>query len=120
MISAVLVFGKEKEVAKAAETPTTAPAATTSAGATTAPPGAGDATAGKAVFASAGCAACHTLKDAGSTGTVGPNLDQLKPAFARVKHQVENGGGPMPAFKGTLSAKQIDDVSAYVSSVAGK
>jgi mono/diheme cytochrome c family protein len=72
------------------------------------------------VFASAGCAACHTLKDAGSTGTVGPNLDQLKPAFARVKHQVENGGGPMPAFKGTLSAKQIDDVSAYVSSVAGK
>jgi mono/diheme cytochrome c family protein len=120
MISAVLVFGKEKETASAAETPTTAPATTTSAGSTTAPPAAGDATAGKAVFASAGCAACHTLKDAGSTGTVGPNLDQLKPAFAKVKHQVENGGGPMPAFKGTLSAKQIDDVSAYVSSVAGK
>ena len=120
MISAVLVFGKEKEEASAAETPTTAPATTTSAGSTTAPPAAGDATAGKAVFTSAGCAACHTLKDAGSTGNVGPNLDQLKPDFATVKHQVENGGGPMPAFKGTLSAKQIDDVSAYVSSVAGK
>ena len=72
------------------------------------------------MFASAGCCSCHTLKAARATGNVGPNLDQLKPDFARVKHQVENGGGPMPAFKGTLSAKQIDDVSAYVSSVAGK
>ena len=37
---------------------------------------------GKKVFASAGCVGCHTLKDAGSTGTVGPNLDQLKPSTA--------------------------------------
>ena len=120
MISAVLVLGKEKDEPTSAETTTTAPAATTSGGSTTPAPAAGDATAGKAVFTSAGCSSCHTLKDAGSTGNVGPNLDQLKPAFAIVKHQVENGGGPMPAFKGTLSAKQIDDVSAYVSSVAGK
>jgi mono/diheme cytochrome c family protein len=121
MISAVLVFGKEKKEAAAAETPTTAPAATTTTtGSTPAPPATGNATAGKAVFTSAGCSGCHTLKDAGSTGTVGPNLDQLKPPFARVKLQVENGGGPMPAFKDTLSPKQIDDVSTYVSSVAGK
>jgi mono/diheme cytochrome c family protein len=119
MLSAVLIFGKEKKEAGPEATPTTStPAATTSP--TPAPPAGGDATAGKAVFASAGCSSCHTLKDAGATGTVGPNLDQLKPGVDRVKHQVENGGGPMPAFKNTLTAKQIDDVSAYVSSVAGK
>jgi mono/diheme cytochrome c family protein len=70
--------------------------------------------------ASAGCGGCHTLKDAGSTGNVGPNLDQLKPSAATVSHQVEVGGGPMPAFKGTLSSAQIAAVAAYVSSVAGK
>ena len=43
-------------------------------------PAAGDAAAGKEVFASAGCAGCHTLADAGSTGTVGPNLDEAKPS----------------------------------------
>jgi mono/diheme cytochrome c family protein len=75
---------------------------------------------GKQVFTSAGCNGCHTLKDAGATGTVGPNLDDLKPNEARVKRQVINGGGPMPSFKGKLSNAQIDAVSAYVSSVAGK
>jgi cytochrome c6 len=116
MISAILVFGKEKKEAGTESTPTAStPASTTPAP----PPAGGDATAGKGVFASAGCGSCHTLKDAGSTGSVGPNLDQLKPAFARVKLQVENGGGPMPAFKNTLTPKQIDDVSAYVSGVAG-
>ena len=79
----------------------------------------GDSGHGKQLF-QAKCGGCHTLAAAGTSGTQGPNLDQLKPPFARVKRQVENGGGPMPAFKNTLSAKQIDDVSAYVSSVAGK
>ena len=121
MLSAVLIFGKEKEPAEAATTAPTTTAPTTT-GESPAPPPAspGNPTAGKAVFTSAGCASCHTLKDAGSTGNVGPNLDQLKPPFAAVKLQVENGGGPMPAFKGTLTPTQIDDVSAYVSSVAGK
>ena len=79
----------------------------------------GNATAGKAVFASAGCNSCHTLKAAGATGTVGPNLDQVKPPYDKVVTQVTNGGGGMPAFKGTLSPQQIQDVAAYVSSVAG-
>jgi mono/diheme cytochrome c family protein len=79
----------------------------------------GNATAGKAVFASAGCTSCHTLKDAGATGTVGPNLDQVKPPYDKVVVQVTNGGGAMPAFKGQLSSQQIQDVAAYVSSVAG-
>ena len=74
---------------------------------------------GKKIFQSE-CASCHTLKDAGTSGTVGPNLDQLKPAEAIVQHQVEVGGGPMPAFKGTLSDAQIQAVAKYVSSVAGK
>ena len=83
--------------------------------------GSGSASAqGKQVFTTAGCKGCHTLKDAGATGTVGPNLDKLKPNAARVKRQVIKGGGPMPSFKGKLSNAQIDAVSAYVSSVAGK
>ena len=117
MISAVLVFGVEKkEPAAAGEATTTAAATTTGAATTTAPPATakGDATAGKAVFASAGCGACHTLKAAGATGKVGPNLDQLKPPYDKVVHQVEVGGGPMPAFKGSLTTKQIQDVAAFV------
>jgi mono/diheme cytochrome c family protein len=75
---------------------------------------------GKQIFASAGCNGCHTLKDAGASGTVGPNLDQLKPSEAAVEKQVTNGGGAMPAFKGQLTPAQIKAVAEYVSSVAGK
>ena len=74
----------------------------------------GDPTAGKAVFASAGCGGCHTLKDAGAAGTVGPNLDQKKPALAKVLLRVTYGKSPMPAFKGQLTPQQIADVAAYV------
>jgi mono/diheme cytochrome c family protein len=81
----------------------------------------GDPVAGKAVFTgSAGCTGCHTLKDAGSTGTVGPNLDDAMPNDALVTDRVTNGKGVMPSFKGTLTSQQIADVAAYVSSVAGK
>jgi mono/diheme cytochrome c family protein len=92
---------------------------TTTEPGTTEPAATGDATAGKQVFATAGCTACHTLADAGSTGTVGPNLDQAKPPATLVVQRVTNGKGPMPPFKGQLSEKQIEDVAAYVSSVAG-
>jgi cytochrome c553 len=78
-----------------------------------------DATAGKAVFASAGCGSCHTLSDAGSSGNVGPNLDEAKPSADKVVERVTNGSGVMPSFKDQLSEKQIMDVAAYVSSVAG-
>jgi mono/diheme cytochrome c family protein len=87
---------------------------------TTAPSGGGGQPNGKAIFTSAGCAGCHTLKDANATGNVGPNLDQLKPPKDVVVHQVEVGGGAMPAFKGRLSDAQIQAVSAYVAQVAGK
>jgi mono/diheme cytochrome c family protein len=81
----------------------------------------GDPVAGKAVFTgSAGCTGCHTLKDAGSTGTVGPNLDDAMPDAALVMDRVTHGRGVMPPFAGTLTEQQIADVAAYVSSVAGK
>jgi cbb3-type cytochrome c oxidase subunit III len=76
--------------------------------------GGGQATSGKDIF-TANCGSCHTLADAGTNGTVGPNLDQLKPSFARAQKQVTNGGAVMPAFKGTLTAAQIKAVAKYVS-----
>ena len=75
---------------------------------------------GAAIFKGAGCAGCHTLAAAGATGTVGPNLDQLKPSTSVVAHQVMVGGGAMPAFQGKLSPAQIQAVAQYVSSSAGK
>jgi mono/diheme cytochrome c family protein len=74
--------------------------------------------AGKTVF-TANCGTCHTLKEAGTSGTVGPNLDELEPDLATVEGQVESGGGGMPAFKGQLSPEEITDVATYVSTVAG-
>ncbi|HVW45613.1 MAG TPA: cytochrome c [Solirubrobacterales bacterium] len=76
---------------------------------------------GKTVFSTT-CASCHTLKAAGATGEVGPDLDELEPSLATVEHQVVNGGGGMPAFgkEGTLNAKEIKAVATSVSAVAGR
>jgi mono/diheme cytochrome c family protein len=79
----------------------------------------GDPVGGKKVFETAGCAGCHTLKDAGATGTVGPNLDQAKPPLSLVVQRVTKGAGAMPSFKGQLSDKQIADVAAYVVKATG-
>ena len=79
----------------------------------------GDPAAGKSIFASAGCSGCHTLAAANATGTVGPNLDQLKPDYRAVTAQVTNGGAQMPAFKGQLSTQQIANVSAFVVTSTG-
>ena len=90
---------------------------TTEASTTTATTGAtsGDAAAGKEVFASAGCGGCHTLSAAGSSGSVGPNLDDASPSYDHVVTQVTNGGGAMPSFKNDLTEQQIQDVAAFVS-----
>ena len=74
---------------------------------------------GKTIF-QAECSSCHTLAAAGSHGTIGPNLDQLKPTEPIVKHQVEVGGGVMPAFKGKLTDAQITAVATFVATSAGK
>ena len=74
---------------------------------------------GKDIFA-ANCGSCHTLADAGTNGTVGPNLDKLKPPENVAERQVINGGGAMPPFKGTLTPAQITAVAKYVASAAGR
>lgn len=79
----------------------------------------GDPTAGAKIFQSAGCGACHTLAAAHATGTIGPNLDQLKPDYRHVTAQVTLGGAVMPSFKSKLTAQQIADVAAYVVKSTG-
>jgi cytochrome c6 len=127
MMTAVAVFARESEEEAGGEregtTPAeTQPATTETQPATTEtqpPTGAGDPAAGKEVFASAGCGACHVLADAGTSGTVGPNLDQAKPSRELVIERVTNGKPPMPSFKDQLSEKQIEDVAAYVVQATG-
>lgn len=79
----------------------------------------GDPTAGAKIFKSAGCIGCHTLAAAKATGTVGPNLDQVKPDYRLVTARVTNGKGVMPSFKGQLTDQQIADVAAFVVKATG-
>jgi mono/diheme cytochrome c family protein len=74
----------------------------------------GDAAAGEQVFKTAGCTSCHTLAAAGSTGTVGPNLDDAKPSYELAVTRVTKGQGGMPSFEGQLDPQQIADVAQYV------
>jgi uncharacterized membrane protein len=73
---------------------------------------------GKQLFLSAGCAGCHTLADAGATGTVGPNLDAAHPSDSLVTERVRDGKGVMPSFAGELDDAEIAAVAAYVSQAA--
>jgi mono/diheme cytochrome c family protein len=71
---------------------------------------------GKKVFTGlAGCTGCHTMKAARSTGTVGPNLDRVKPSRARVIKIVTNGKGAMPSFKRVLTKAEIAAVATYIA-----
>jgi len=82
--------------------------------------GEGDPVAGKEVFLGAGgCGSCHTLADAGTSGTIGPNLDDAQPSVELALDRVTNGQGAMPPFSGQLTEQQIADVAAYVSSARG-
>jgi cytochrome c oxidase subunit 2 len=92
---------------------------------------AGNATAGKALFTSQGCVACHTFRPAGSTAKVGPDLDDLA-ANAKTANRgsvqdytaesIEDPGayvvpgypnGVMPQFQ--LSDKQVADLVAFLT-----
>lgn len=80
---------------------------------------------GKQIFQEGGgglpaCAICHTLSDAGAAGEIGPNLDEMKPAAARVRIAVHDGVGVMPPFGEALSGAEIDAVAGYVARVAGR
>jgi mono/diheme cytochrome c family protein len=92
----------------------------------------GDATAGKAVFASQGCASCHTYAPANATGKVGPDLaniasdaqkayqgsveDYVKTSITDPNAYVVAGfpKGVMPAFT-SLSQKQIADLVSFLT-----
>jgi len=73
---------------------------------------------GKQVFlekAEPPCALCHTLKAAGATGEIGPNLDELKPDEEKVINAVKSGVGNMPPFDEVLSEAEIAAVAKYVA-----
>jgi mono/diheme cytochrome c family protein len=70
---------------------------------------------GAAVFASAGCGSCHTFTPAGSSASIGPNLDDTALSADEIEEQVRAGGGGMPAFEGDLTDDEIDAVSEYVA-----
>ena len=74
---------------------------------------------GKSIF-SANCGSCHTLADAGTSGAVGPNLDESRPPKELVVDRVTNGQGAMPSLSDSLDEQQIQAVADYVSSAAGK
>ena len=69
------------------------------------------------LFASS-CGACHALADAGTSGAVGPSLDEAKLDAAGVRKQIDDGGGAMPPD--LLSGADADAVAEYVAAAAGK
>jgi mono/diheme cytochrome c family protein len=127
MMSTVVVFGKEDEEKHAEETAQehpgqttsteTSPAPTTSTPTTTQGGGqfaGGDAAAGKELFAAKGCGVCHTMEAAGSSGTIGPNLDEAKPSEELIADRLIHGKGQMPPFRSQLTDKQIADLVAFI------
>jgi Cytochrome C oxidase, cbb3-type, subunit III len=81
--------------------------------------GGGGTSEGSQVFAEAGCGTCHTYEPAGSTGSVGPSLDDSNVTFDQAVEQIRNGGGGMPAFEGDLSDQEIDAVARFVTEGGG-
>jgi mono/diheme cytochrome c family protein len=97
-----------------------------------APVAKGNPAAGKQVYASNGCAGCHTFKPAGSTGKVGPDLDNLAADATKANQgsleqytaeSIKNPGayvvpgypnGVMPAFT-SLSDTQLADLVAFLT-----
>jgi len=112
VLIALLAFGAAASGTQAAEVKAPAPSA-----------GAGAASEGRQLFTGGttpSCAVCHSLRDAGATGNIGPDLDELKPDAARVASAVQKGFENMPAFGHVLSPAQIEAVARYVAGAAGK
>lgn len=66
------------------------------------------------------CATCHTLSDAGASGQIGPNLDDLAPTADMVMSAVKGGVGVMPAYEETLSSDEIEALAHYVTTATDK
>jgi cytochrome c2 len=114
---------------------TAAPPPTTTQGTPPTTGGGGNLAAGKAAFTANGCNACHTLAAAGSTGTVGPDLDKLKTYAADAKMPldafiresivkpnayIEKGyaKGVMPESFASLPKSTLDALVAFLSASA--
>jgi len=97
--------------------------------------GGGDLAAGKKAFADNGCGACHTLQAAGSTGTIGPDLDKsksyasgagmpledfIRESIVDPNKYVEKGypKGVMPETFGSLPKSTIDALVAFIAQSA--
>lgn len=80
-----------------------------------APAARGNPAAGKTVFVASGCGSCHVLAAAGASGTVGPNLDQVKLNESELLAWITTGKGAMPSFKSQLSKKQLADLVAFLA-----
>jgi sulfite dehydrogenase len=96
--------------------------AAVSGAASSAPGGDARAAEGRALFtggATPPCAICHTLKDAGATGAVGPSLDELRPDEERAAAAIRGGIGAMPSFAATLTDAQIRALARYVAKASG-
>ena len=65
------------------------------------------------------CATCHTLKDAGATGAIGPSFDDLQPAADRVVAALKSGIGAMPSYSASLSEAQMRALARYVAKASG-
>ena len=66
------------------------------------------------------CGVCHTLQAAGSSGDIGPNLDQLKPSMGQIIYVVTNGIGVMQAWESILTYEEIEAVAYYVFNSTNK
>ena len=136
MLTAVEVFGGEEEHGESRDVvteaqdvgepdaegggqPTTGETATGETGEAGGEGADGDAARGEEVFAESGCGNCHVLEAAGSSGTIGPNLDEARPSLEATVDQVTNGGNGMPAFGDQLSEEDIRHVAAYVVDSTG-
>lgn len=85
--------------------------------ATAAEPDAAQLQEGKMLFqkgAVPACAVCHALADAGATGAIGPDLDELQPTQQQLLSMMRDGGGAMPSFEESLSESQREAIAAYV------
>jgi mono/diheme cytochrome c family protein len=135
MLASVIALAGEPKEARGAEGEATQPATTPAPGRPkpkpSPAPSAGDAAAGKQLFAAQGCASCHTFRPAGATGKVGPDLDDLASNAAKANRgsvqkytaeSIEDPGayvvpgfpnGVMPKFQ--LSDKQVADLVAFLT-----
>jgi cytochrome c oxidase subunit II len=77
-----------------------------------------------------GCGACHTLADAGTTGTTGPDLDRVLPGMSEdeIRTDIVDPNATIapgyqanimpPNFSQTLSSQQLDGLVAYLATVS--